>query len=260
MSRKKYLPALPCILFRTAAGIFLFPAAISVLYTSFRIFLLFCRDKSFILPLVSGASAYVITALLESRYRKKKRSNILYIAAHEISHALAAMFFLVKVQDINIGRDSGNVKLSGSNFIIGLAPYFLPLYAVITVIAYIILSYAAPEMRLSAKPWFTALAGFFLAFHFIHTADILTGPVQPDLQEEGGIIFSFPVIMIFSGTVSIALLLALGPEKHGLTHTAMEFTANAKLFYIKAYYLLKYIYNYISGTAVPFIKSVLLAK
>ena len=257
MGRKKQPAAVPHILFRTAAGFFLFPAAAAVLYTSFKIFLLFCKDKNFMLPLCYGAAAYLIIAILSAIYEKKNGSNVFYIAAHEISHALTAMFFFFKVKDINIGRRSGSVKLSGSNFIIGLAPYFLPLYAVFTVLAYMILCYAAPEMRMAAKPWFTGLAGFFLSFHFIHTAEILAGPLQPDLQEEGGIIFSFPVIMIFSGIAAVALLMALGQENHGFRQAAAEFAADQKIFYIKAYYLLKYIYNYIAGTAAPFLKSVL---
>ena len=227
-------------LFRFAIGAMIIPSAAAACFTSAKIIYSAARDLSFTMPALSGAALYSLIAFADRK--KGRQDNVFYVAAHEFSHAITAILLGARVFGISIKKTHGSVKLSRSNFIIGLAPYFLPFYAAITAVLYFVSECFWPELNL--RPYFLAAAGFFLAFHFIHTAEILLGPIQPDLEEEGGRLFSFPVIFFFSGIASAAILLSMSASRFDIKETALLFANDQKIFYFKIIYLLKYIYSY----------------
>ena len=227
--------------FRLIAGICLLPAAGAACYATSILLYESIRDRNFSVPLLCGAVLYAAIAFLGRN--RKNSSNAVYVFAHELSHALAAISFGAKVFRIKVNRQSGSVRLSKSNFIIGLAPYFMPLYALMAALAYIAAAHFFPQHNL--KPWFSAAAGFFLTFHFVHTIGILSGPMQPDIQEEGGMMFSFPVIIFFSCISSLAIIIIMSESVRNAHEILIIFIQYQKIFYIKSYYLLKYIYNFI---------------
>lgn len=140
-------------------------------------------------PLLGGALACLA---LHATGRGKR----LYVAAHELTHALAAVLVGVRVRKISVGRKGGYVLTDSTNAFISLAPYFLPFYTLAVSAAY----WTAACFRPLApyRPWFLAAAGFTLAFHLLHTADILTGPVQSDLRKAGGPLFSLPLLVLLN--------------------------------------------------------------
>ena len=131
-------------------------------------------------------------------------NRFFYVLAHELSHALAALVSGVKIRKINVGKHGGYVAMSATNAFISLAPYFIPFYALAAGLTYGLASFfrdMAPY-----RPFFTGVTGFFLAFHILHTGDILTGPVQSDLKKAGGVLFSFSLVVLLN---SLCLALAL---------------------------------------------------
>lgn len=140
-------------------------------------------------PLLAGALA---CALLHAAGRGKR----LYVAAHELTHALAAFSTGVRVRKISVRKSSGYVLLDSTNAFISLAPYFIPFYTLVVSAAY----WAAGRFWHLApyRPWFLAAAGFTLAFHLLHTAEILGGPVQSDLRKAGGPVFSLPLLVLLN--------------------------------------------------------------
>lgn len=223
-------------------GIAILPSAMAVCASFLQLIIPYMKDSGLVKPAVVGVLLYGLIAYAGRKSRNT--SNRLYVAAHEFSHALTALLFGGKVLGIKIKKTHGEVMLSKSNFVIGLAPYFLPLYAWIVVIAYFIANHFFPYAGI--KPWFMAAIGFFLSFHFIHTADILSGPLQPDLEEEGGRFFSYPVIIIFFCMSVLAIFALMSPGTHSLGEAAKVFASDQKIFYQKAFYLLKYIYYNLS--------------
>lgn len=158
-------------------------------------------------PLLGGALA----CLLLHASGKGKR---LYVAAHELTHALAAVFSGVRVRKISVQRSGGYVLLDSTNTFISLAPYFIPFYTIAAGAAYWLAGrfwHAAP-----LRPWFLAAAGFTLAFHMLHTADILAGPVQSDIKKAGGPVFSLPLIVLLNCLGLAAALKLLSPELFSL--------------------------------------------
>ncbi len=126
---------------------------------------------------------------------------------HEITHVLFGLLFLKWPSEFVVTfRKGGHVKLSGSNFIIFLAPYFFPTVSYLLVPFF----FLVPE---SSLPLFYAVLGASVAFHLVSTWAELHLK-QTDLQK-AGYIFSFcflPVAnLVFYGAL-IVLIFGGGTE------------------------------------------------
>jgi len=127
---------------------------------------------------------------------------LLHVFGHEMTHALFAKLFGWKVKSLKASNSGGRVKLTGSNFIVTLAPYFFPLYAFITILIYILAIMLGYDRAF--YPYFLFLTGFTLSLHVIMTIESLRAD-QPDIKE-GGIVFSIPLIYIGNLLVMTLLL------------------------------------------------------
>ncbi len=117
-----------------------------------------------------------------------------YVLAHELTHALWGMAMGAKVGGIKVSKKGGHVKLSRTNFLITLAPYFFPLYTVIVILLHIGLS-ALYDMS-QYEPLWLGWVGLTWGFHFTFTLSTLRTH-QPDIQEHGRL-FSYTVIYLFN--------------------------------------------------------------
>lgn len=117
-----------------------------------------------------------------------------YVLGHELTHALWGALMGEKVLGMSISKDRGSVTLSDTNFLITLAPYFFPLYTVLVIIGYWILSafYALEPYQLI---WL-GLVGFTWSFHLTFTVSSLMQQ-QPDIAE-CGYVFSYVIIYLFN--------------------------------------------------------------
>ncbi|MFH1619926.1 MAG: hypothetical protein ABIG11_08485 [bacterium] len=150
-------------------------------------------NLSFTMPFVAGAFIY---AFMHYFFFRPAR---VYVLAHELTHAAAAVISGVKVGKISVGRSGGSVTLSGSSTFISLAPYCLPLFAAVLAVVYRLSGFFMDIMPY--RPWFTAGIGFFLLFHILHTAESLLGHTQSDLKKAGGVLFSVTLIMLANSLV-----------------------------------------------------------
>ena len=144
-----------------------------------------------------GVILYVIIHVL---FRKPILS---YVVGHELTHALFAMLFGGSVKSFHASEKGGQVRITKSNFVITLAPYFFPLYTFIALGGYW-LARAADAPLL--EPWLVLSAGAAFAFHIILTLLFLRTD-QNDIREHGAF-FSYPLIFLFN-IVLAALLIRL---------------------------------------------------
>lgn len=196
-------------------GIALAPAALAAAWTTFATLSPAMGKINVTFPLLAGALAFTLlhTAPYFSRGGHKS-SGRFYVAAHELTHALAAVFSGVRVRRISVRSRSGYVLLDSTNSFISLAPYFIPFYTLLAAAVYWVACrfYSAAHLR----PWFLAAAGFTLAFHLLHTANILSGPVQSDLKKAGGALFSMPLVILLNCLGLAAALKLMFPELFSL--------------------------------------------
>lgn len=131
----------------------------------------------------------------------KRHLQVVCTFEHEITHLLFGLLFLKLPKGFKVTmHEGGHVKLTGSNFLIYLAPYFFPTVSYL----FLPLVFIFPPNYL---PVFYAILGASLAFHLVSTWSELHLK-QTDLQKSG-ILFSLlflPVAnLVFYGALIVLI-------------------------------------------------------
>ena len=133
------------------------------------------------------------------------RPTKLYIISHELSHAFFGILFGSKIKSIRIFKNSGFVKLSKTNFIITLAPYFFPFLSIILIIVYYLLSLFFPVTNYYNI--FMILVSLTYSFHIFFTIHIMRTN-QSDISQNGNlfsyvIIYNLNLVILIFGLVCV---------------------------------------------------------
>lgn len=123
-----------------------------------------------------------------------------HVMAHELTHMLWAAVFGGKTQSLHVSKTGGKVLISKSNFIISLAPYFFPLYAMAATLVYYI---TRDEYRI----YVAFFVGAALSFHIALTLFSLT-TTQSDLRQDSNVVFSLAFVYLMN-IIIIALILTV---------------------------------------------------
>lgn len=155
---------------------------------------------------IGGVALYLV-------WHRLRPPEFLYTFIHELTHLIFAYLFGKRVSRFVVSKQGGQVTMSGTNFLITLAPYFFPLLPALVLAGGVILEWSVGDDRF--RPAVAFLAGFSLAFHGVMTLRTLSIS-QPDIARSGKI-FSWPVIcffgILFSGSV---IFVAAGGDAFGL--------------------------------------------
>ena len=148
------------------------------------------------MPMLAGAACWVVIFLL------LPKPMWVYVFGHELTHAVWTWLFGGSVKSFKARSSGGHVITTKNNFLIALAPYFFPFYAVLVVVVFVI-GGLIWDWRRAYLPWFHLLLGAAYAFHVTLTGEILKTR-QTDITSQGWL---FSAVIIFLGN---ALVLALG--------------------------------------------------
>lgn len=195
-------------------AILLMPTVFWVGVETVGAFLYVLKDFQVSIGLLAGAALYCVIHFGGYKFER------MYVWAHETTHAIAAMLCGYRVHSITVHKDSGNVKMDRYNTAVVLAPYFVPLYVIITGFVYL-----AVDLCVDVYPYrsaFVFVVGFFMAFHFVQTFQTLWEADQPDLQLAGGRIFSAVMILLCNAVVLILILELLFPHRVHLSQMAIS--------------------------------------
>lgn len=144
--------------------------------------------------LLAGAGCWIVIYLF------LPKPMWIYVLGHELTHAVWAWLFGGQVKKIKVTSTGGHVHITKTNFLIALAPYFFPLYAVLVIIVFVIGHLIWDWHQYLA--WFDLLLGAAYAFHVTLTAHILKTQ-QSDITDQG---YLFSAVVIFLGNISVLLL------------------------------------------------------
>ena len=150
---------------------------------------------TFWVPMLAGAACWVVIFLL------LPKPMWIYVVGHELTHAVWTWMFGGQVKKFKAGSSGGHVVISKNNFLITLAPYFFPLYAVILVVGFMLGHLIWGWWRYLV--WFHVLLGAAYAFHVTLTGHVLRTR-QTDITSQG---YLFSAVIIFLGN---AVLLMTG--------------------------------------------------
>ena len=130
-----------------------------------------------------------------------------YVLGHELTHALWGLLFGARPSDVRVSASGGSVRLTKSNLLITLAPYFFPFYTfVVIVVALITYAFIRP---LPYLPLWLFLVGFTWSFHVLFTLETLTER-QPDVKLYGRI-FSWTFIFLVNVGIVLVWLALMTP-------------------------------------------------
>lgn len=145
-------------------------------------------------PFLAGAACWVVIFLA------LPKPMWIYVLGHELTHAVWAWLFGAQVKKLKVTSSGGHVIITKTNFLIALAPYFFPLYAVI-VVAVFAIGHLIWNWH-SFLALFDLFLGAAYAFHISLTAHILKTQ-QSDITDQG---YLFSAVIIFLGNISVLLI------------------------------------------------------
>jgi hypothetical protein len=136
------------------------------------------------------------------------RPLLVYVFGHELTHALWVWLMGGRVSQFRVRRDGGHIITDRNNFWIALAPYFFPLYSILAIAIFGLLSVVA-DVHAYGRVLY-AVIGVTWAFHFTFTCWMIPKS-QTDLKDHGTF-FSLVVIYLMNLLLlSVMLVIASGP-------------------------------------------------
>jgi hypothetical protein len=136
------------------------------------------------------------------------RPILLYVFGHELTHAVWVWIMGGRVSRFRVGRAGGHIVTNRTNFWIALAPYFFPLYSILAIGIYGVLS-----LFYNMQPYGRALyavLGVTWAFHFTFTCWMIPKN-QTDLRDHGTF-FSLVVIYLLNLVLLSVFLIIASPH------------------------------------------------
>jgi hypothetical protein len=136
------------------------------------------------------------------------RPILIYVFGHELTHVLWVWLMGGRVSRFHVTRDGGHVVTSKANFWIALAPYFFPIYSILVISIYGLLS-----LFLNMQPYgqvLYAVIGATWAFHFTFTCWMIPKN-QTDLSDQGTF-FSLVVIYLMNLLLLSVMLILASPQ------------------------------------------------
>jgi hypothetical protein len=143
---------------------------------------------------VTGVACWLVVYLMLPKPMR------VYVFGHELTHALWTWVLGGEVKRFKASARGGHVVVSKSSFIIALAPYFFPIYAMLVVLVFCTGHWIWRWNRYLV--WFHLLLGAAYAFHLTLTWHILKTR-QSDITEQG---YLFSAVVIWLGNASILVL------------------------------------------------------
>jgi len=151
----------------------------------------------------------------------------LYVAGHELTHALFAWLCRGKVSEIHISSSGGHILTDRNNFLVSLSPYFFPFYTTLVIATWAILEVGFLDFTPEHTWWLYGAIGLTWMFHLTFTIWMIHRE-QPDVEQNGKL-FSFSVIFL-ANMVVISLLLVLASPAATFRGYRETFTANTESF------------------------------
>ena len=179
---------------KTIIGLFLLPFCVTAVVTLWRVVRQTGHAETVWVALVAGAASWLSIFLLLPKPMR------VYVFGHEFTHVLWTWLFGGRVKQFRVTAKGGHVVVTKDNFLIALAPYFFPVYAVLVVATFVIGHWFWGWARY--VPWFHLLLGAAYAFHVTLTWHILQAR-QTDITSQG---YLFSATVIFLGTIIVLLV------------------------------------------------------
>lgn len=151
----------------------------------------------------------------------------LYVAGHELTHALFVLLCRGRVTRIHISSEGGHILTNRNNFLISLSPYFFPFYPAVAAIVWLLANWVLRDRTELDPVWFYGALGLTWMFHLTFTLWMIRRE-QPDVDQNGKL-FSFTVIFLVN-LLLLSVLLILGSPTATFQGFAVSLFENGRSF------------------------------
>ena len=179
---------------KTIVAVLLLPPLTGVLWALVRVVRASGHADTIWVAGLSGAACWLVIYLL------LPKPMWIYVVGHELTHALWTWLFGGRVKKFKASSQGGHVLVTKNNFLIALAPYFFPLYAVL-VVAVFLAGHAVWDWH-RYQVWFHLALGAAYAFHVTLTWHVLKSN-QSDITDQG---YLFSAVVILLGNALVLLV------------------------------------------------------
>lgn len=184
-------------------AVLLLPAGAALTVTGWRVARLLAD------PAVTGGSPVALAfwvgyGLWFAVFLLLPRTSRTYVLGHELTHALWALLMGARVSGLRVRKSGGQVMTSKTNWVIVLAPYFFPFYAVLFLAGYFLVNIFWPLDQWLWVLFF--LVGLGWSFHVTFTLVTLMEVDQPDVQSQGWL---FSLVVIYGMNLVVMALAAV---------------------------------------------------
>ncbi len=167
----------------------------------------FFHIPEFFFFLVGGIIALLI-------FRSARRSPALmwlYVAGHELTHALFVMVCRGRVTKVHItATEGGHIHSDTNNFLVSLSPYFFPFYTVLSIGLWALVEWLFVDFSENQLFWLYGLIGLTWTFHIAYSIRVLQHQ-QSDITYNGKL-FSYTFIFLINTLVISCLLIIASPS------------------------------------------------
>jgi hypothetical protein len=158
------------------AGLLILPLCLGSTKALFRVIGETGQAETIWIALLAGFACWLVVYLL------LPKPMLIYVFGHEATHAVWTWIFGGRVKRFKVGSRGGRVQITKSNFLIALAPYFFPFYAVAIVGLFVIGDLIWEWSRYAV--YFHFLLGAAYSFHVTLTWRVMQME-QTDITEHG---------------------------------------------------------------------------
>jgi hypothetical protein len=149
-----------------------------------------------------------------------------YVLGHEFTHAIATVLCGGRVKGMKVGSEGGHVYVTRDNFFVALAPYFIPIYAIMVFVIFALGRQILDWESTAVWAAFFWALGLSYSFHILLTWNILHTR-QTDITSQG---YVFSAVIIFLGNALVVVLgmnivssdIGLGLIAHSLGNEVSE--------------------------------------
>jgi hypothetical protein len=179
---------------KTIVATLLLPACIGAVMALWRVIRASGSADTTWVPMLAGMACWAVVYLL------LPKPMWVYVFGHELTHVVWTWVCGGRLKKFRVTSDGGHVVVTKTNFLIALAPYFFPFYAIVVVGAFVTGRFFWNWQTYTV--WFHLLLGAAYAFHVTLTGHILKTE-QTDITQQG---YLFSAVVIFLGNAGVLLL------------------------------------------------------
>lgn len=179
---------------KSALATLLLPACFGTASALIRIFENSGASEAVWVATVAGMACWLVIYLL------LPKPMWVYVFGHELTHAVWTWLMGGRVKRFKATAKGGHVVVTRNNFLVALAPYFFPIYAVMIMGVFCIGNWLWGWKHHSV--WLHLLLGAAYAFHLTLTWWIIRTR-QTDIVEQG---YLFSAVIIWLGNVAVLVL------------------------------------------------------